>query len=247
MSNGSVLRPTGSPEGDQDASAIRGFYQTLIDTRNFEISLFWQRSNYFLVLNTGIAFGFFNLKESRYVWAMAVIGLLASFLWFWVCLGSKHWQARWEQRLRDFEHEHFPSLEFFSASRERIREDVSQGLGFFTLKWPKRSIYKLALYKPSVSFSMILLAALFVLGWVVLIVMLSFLGNRITLKAGAGPSARFTHVDVAGPAPYVFFDQETKQMCWAGSESANGKAVTVTVKVHDDWAETQMPVCKNLK
>ena len=43
---------------------LKDLYKTLLDTRNLEISLFWQRSNYFLVLNTGIAFGFFNLKTA---------------------------------------------------------------------------------------------------------------------------------------------------------------------------------------
>ncbi|HEY4679149.1 MAG TPA: hypothetical protein VIJ01_18425 [Candidatus Angelobacter sp.] len=44
-------------------------YKVLIDTRNLEINLFWQRSNYFLVLNTGLAIGFFNIKEDWYRWA----------------------------------------------------------------------------------------------------------------------------------------------------------------------------------
>jgi hypothetical protein len=30
-------------------------YRTALATRNLEINLFWQRSNYFLVLNTAIA------------------------------------------------------------------------------------------------------------------------------------------------------------------------------------------------
>jgi hypothetical protein len=70
---------------------------------------------------------------------------------------------------------------------------------------------------------------------------------ELVLLTGCNSAPRFTHVEVNGPAPYVFFDQKTQQMCWAGSESANGKLVTITVKVHDDWAGTQMPVCKDLK
>ena len=38
-------------------------YRTALATRNFEISLFWQRSNYFLVLSTAIAVGFFARGE----------------------------------------------------------------------------------------------------------------------------------------------------------------------------------------
>lgn len=115
---------------------------------------------------------------------MAIIGLLASVLWFRVCLGGKHWQTRWEQRLQDFESEHFPGLAFFSAPPERIREDVSKGLGFYESNRFKRFVYRCALRKPSVSFSMILLAALFVLGWATLAVMLVLFGNPITRKVG---------------------------------------------------------------
>jgi len=157
---------------------VKDLYKTLIDTRNLEINLFWQRSNYFLVLNTGIAFGFFNLKEPKYVVIFAVIGLLASMLWCWVCLGSKFWQTRWEQRLFDFEEQHLPGIEFFSATPARIRNDVEKGLGFHKLGWTQRVVYKLALRKPSVSYSMIRLSALFILGWVAFIVMFFALGRN---------------------------------------------------------------------
>jgi hypothetical protein len=171
------------PQDQNGQDALRDFYKVLIDTRNVEIHLFWQRSNYFLILNTGIAFGFFNLKEARYVWIMAIFGLLASILWFRVCLGGKYWQARWEQRLQDFEREHFPHLVFFLAPEGRVREDASRGLLFFELNPIKRFVYKQASRsKPSVSFSMILLALLFVFGWMALIGILLVYGNPMTPK-----------------------------------------------------------------
>jgi hypothetical protein len=144
---------------------LKDLYRTLLDTRDLEINLFWQRSNYFLVLNTGIAFGFFNLEEGRFAVIFSVMGLFASILWFWVCLGGKFWQTRWEQRLLEFEREHLPGLDFFAASPERIRADVEEGLAFHSLGWSKRLIYRLALNRPSVSYSMIQLSALFVVGW----------------------------------------------------------------------------------
>jgi len=145
---------------------VKDLYKTLIDTRNLEINLFWQRSNYFLVLNTGIAFGFFNLKNEEFGIVFAVMGLLASLLWFWVCLGGKFWQTRWEQRLLEFEREHMPGLDFFGASPERIRADVEKGLAFHVQGLRQQLVYSLVLIKPSVSFSMIQLSALFAIGWV---------------------------------------------------------------------------------
>ncbi|GEM_PF-6930388 len=62
-------------------------------------------------------------------------------------------------------------------------------------------------------------------------------------------SPRFTHVDVDGPLPFVFFDQETKQVCWGLGESIHGSQVTVTIRVKptDDPVEIAIPVCKDLK
>jgi hypothetical protein len=97
------------------------------------------------------------------------MGFLASLLWFGVCLGSKYWQGRWEQRLLDFENEHLPGLDFFAAGPDRVKRDAEKGLlGFHELRWDKREVYKLAVrLKPSVSYSMILLSAVFTIGWVI--------------------------------------------------------------------------------
>jgi hypothetical protein len=149
---------------------VKDLYATLIATRNLEINLFWQRSNYFLVLNSGIVLGFFNLKETRYAIIFGLMGIAASVLWFWVCLGSKFWQTRWEQRLLDFENEQLPGLQFFSAKPDRIRDDVKRGFAFEDLGWIQRSLYRLALLKPSVSYSMLRLSMLFILGWTAVIV-----------------------------------------------------------------------------
>jgi hypothetical protein len=155
-------------------------YPILVNTRNLEIGLFWQRSNYFLALNSAIAFGFFNLHEARYVWIFALLGLLSSLLWVWVCLGSKYWQTRWEQRLMDFENEISPGLAFFSALPDRIRSDVQRGFDFGTLGLIQRSLYDLAKRrKPSVSYSMIRLAGIFVIGWLALIVVLAFADSPV--------------------------------------------------------------------
>lgn len=159
--------PTGST--DRYNTQIKDLHATLVATRNFEINLFWQRANYFLVLNSALAVAFFNLKDARYILLFGVVGFIASLLWFWVCLGGKFWQTRWEQRLMDFEAMYLPELHFFSADGDRIRRDVARGLGFHPARGLKRMIYETALEnKPSVSFSMILLSALFMVAWATL-------------------------------------------------------------------------------
>ena len=63
----------------------KDLYKVLLDTRNLEINLFWQRSNYFLALNTGIALGFFNLRTptGRFTFAM-----VAAMLQGWERVGA---------------------------------------------------------------------------------------------------------------------------------------------------------------
>ncbi len=165
--------------GSKPPMEIKDLYKTLLDTRNLEINLFWQRSNYFLVLNTGIAFGFFNSKEPRFAAIFATFGLLASLLWFFVCLGGKYWQARWEQRLLEFEREHLPDIAFFGATHERIQSDVEKGLSFhIDIGWLKRFIYNLALRGPSVSYSMIRLSILFIVGWLAFLAVFFAVGRN---------------------------------------------------------------------
>ena len=49
-------------------------YKIAVNTRQTEIQLFWQRSNYFMVLNIAIAVGFFALKNESYDPVLAGLG-----------------------------------------------------------------------------------------------------------------------------------------------------------------------------
>lgn len=165
-----------SPENNQDtkqALAGKDAYKFAYDTRNFEISLFWQRSNYFLVLNSALALGFFNLQKQEYALLLAFFGLLVSFLWFRVNLGSKYWQSRWEHRLALIEKEFEPSLDFFAADPETIKNDVKESLkwGSSDKGYFRRWLDKQVLKKPSVSYNMMLLSLFFCSGWTLLIIM----------------------------------------------------------------------------
>jgi hypothetical protein len=150
---------------------VKDAYAHLIATRNLEINLFWQRSNYFLVLNTAVALGFFELQHWLHALIFAVLGVAVSLLWVLVCLGSKFWQARWEGRLGTFERQHLADLDFFGAQPLRITADVEEGLGLSQLRGVKKWIYKFVLNRrPSVSYSMLRLAMLFLVAWIVLLV-----------------------------------------------------------------------------
>jgi hypothetical protein len=144
----------------------KDLYRIALDTRNFEITLFWQRCNYFLVLNSALAVGFFATKETRYVVLLAFVGLLTSALWFAVGLGGKFWQVRWEYRLSQIEK---PGLDFFSADAATNKRDVEKSFEESRKSgehgWLHRCLDWLVLTKPSVSFMMMLLPLVFFFAW----------------------------------------------------------------------------------
>ena len=161
----------GSNTGKSSLLEAKDIFKAALDTRNFEINLFWQRSNYFLVLNTGLALDFFNVKAKGDALILATAGFGVSILWYLVNLGSKFWYSRWEQRLKLVEREYAPTLNLFSAERPVINDDVQKCLNIDEHRGLRRILDKQVLKKPSVSVAMIMLSLLFVLGWAALFVL----------------------------------------------------------------------------
>ena len=147
-------------------------YRTVLDTRNLEVNLFWQRSNYFLALNSGLVVGAF-VSKAPYGFVLAVLGLISSVLWYFVNLGSKFWQSRWEHRLQMVERKIAPGLNLFGADEEIVYDDVRESLKFFKHNWLQRIFDWQVLWKPSVSLCMTLLSFIFIIAWLVLLLLLS--------------------------------------------------------------------------
>jgi len=150
------------------------FYGTAYQTRNLEINLFWQRSNYFLVLNTAVITGIvLKLGSSDpLVGIFIAFGIFVSWLWTRVNLGSKFWQTRWEQKLKDLEMSEWPTVTMFSATADQIIADVEKGLAITPGRgfW-RGHVDKHTLKKPSVSRHMMLLSAGFLVLYVALLVL----------------------------------------------------------------------------
>lgn len=144
-------------------------YRVARETRNLEINLFWQRSNYFLALSSAIGVAFFSLKDPKYSRGIAGFGFVVSLLWICVNLGSKFWQSRWEHRLSVVERQLSPDMNLFSASWDTVRRDVEQSFQFKKHGPLHRFYTRMVLFKPSVTRMMIALSALFALFWLVLI------------------------------------------------------------------------------
>ena len=153
-------------------------YKILLDTRNMEIKLFWQRSNYFLALNSAMAVGFFTQLGGTPIdnqWReliFAVLGLIVSFLWLLVCLGGRFWQAKWEGSLKEFEYWQLIGVNFFSSSTKENRYDAKIGMDYHDQRRPDKRLFNLlALTKPSVSYAMILLSVVFIIGWLAILLL----------------------------------------------------------------------------
>ena len=147
-------------------------YKTALATRNFEIGLFWQRSNYFLVLNTAIATGFFVIDAKAYTVLLGVFGIVVSWLWLLVNFGSKFWQSRWEQQL-EIEEDGLTQFDgFFGQSGDKMREIVGASLDRSHRKWryDRWGWYWAVKKRPSVSLMMTYLSVAFLVFWIAALV-----------------------------------------------------------------------------
>ncbi|SFD33904.1 RipA family octameric membrane protein [Paracidovorax konjaci] len=167
---------TGAVAPEKETISAAKLYEIALDTRNLEINLFWQRCNYFLVLNSGLAVGFFNMKESPLQVPTAILGSVVCLLWYRVALGSKYWQERWEDCLRRVERElrennlYASEIPLFSADWRAIRNEVRESLQANRHVGIERAIDEQIMSKPSVTLSMFYLVIAFGSTWLGLIV-----------------------------------------------------------------------------
>ena len=86
---------------DDDFNKALERFKLILQTRDFEIEMFWKRCNYFLVLNTALAVGVFALF-AKYdapfllILGACVAGVFVCVAWIKVGLGAKFWQSHWE-------------------------------------------------------------------------------------------------------------------------------------------------------
>jgi hypothetical protein len=88
--------------GDKGRKAL----EYALDTRKFEITLYWQRTAYFWALIAAAFAGYFavlsaehNEQQGFNAFALACIGFIFSLAWFCVNRGSKFWQENWERHV----------------------------------------------------------------------------------------------------------------------------------------------------
>jgi len=140
--------------------------QIALDNRAFELQLFWQRSNYFLVLMTALGIGAFTVKDRLFAALVAFFAAVCSYLWFKTNLGSKFWQESWEVEVTILAHE--LGVRSFEKTTKEVTDQVTNALGVgrpSDASWFKLWINRQIVTKPSVTNHMILLSLLSVLFW----------------------------------------------------------------------------------
>ena len=105
MNNKDTYNKNFGLDGSNCEKAERAFEHAL-DTRKFEIELYWKRATYFWALIAVAFAGFFSvlstqnlLEKEFYAFVIGVIGLVFTWAWFLVNKGSKFWQENWENHV----------------------------------------------------------------------------------------------------------------------------------------------------
>lgn len=75
-----------------------------LDTRKFEIELYWKRANYFWAFMAAIYAAYFLLVaykiENWFIYSIvSIVGVCFSFGWYLANRGSKYWQENWENHI----------------------------------------------------------------------------------------------------------------------------------------------------
>jgi hypothetical protein len=170
--------------------------QIALDNRAFEIQLFWQRSNYFLVLMTALGIGTFSVKDPLFSPVIALFATACSYFWFRTNLGSKFWQESWEVEVTELSKE--LAVRSFERPlgevRDQVRRSLARGQANEKRSFVRRWIDRLTVKKYSVTYNMILLSLVSTILW-----SLVALALVVRSVAGAGSPAAAPKVEQPEP------------------------------------------------
>ena len=97
---------------EYDKEKLEEAFKIALDTRKFEIELYWKRTGYFVLFIGAVFVGYYSIintaKEgiSKYQneWLLLLLpalGFLLSLLWYMANRGSKFWQENWEAHIEE--------------------------------------------------------------------------------------------------------------------------------------------------
>lgn len=109
-----------------------------LDTRKFEIELYWKRATYFWTFIGATLGGFFvtyasnSIHRKDLLVILCCLGCVFSFAWFCVNKGSKYWQENWEKHVDLLENKKIGPLYKIVLSRNKSLEKKYKFVDFLT-------------------------------------------------------------------------------------------------------------------
>lgn len=87
-----------------DKDVISKALECALDTRKFEITLYWKRAAYFWAFIGAIFTAYFALQkpilsDHELLLGIIVVGYIFTWCWYLVNRGSKYWQENWEMHV----------------------------------------------------------------------------------------------------------------------------------------------------
>ena len=76
-------------------------FKIALDTRKFEIELYWKRTGYFVLFIGAIFVGYYTSNRNLQTIFLSFLGFLLSLLWYMANRGSKFWQENWEAHIEE--------------------------------------------------------------------------------------------------------------------------------------------------
>jgi hypothetical protein len=128
-------------EAENSNTKISEALKVALDTRKFEIELYWKRATYFWAFIAATFTGYFVLLTSDnidsfrgFTIKVSFIGVMFSLGWYYVNRGSKHWQENWERHEAYLEQKvHGPLFGVVKYNEEKFW-DLNKGYPFSVSK-----------------------------------------------------------------------------------------------------------------
>lgn len=86
---------------DECEARLEKLLKIALDTRDFEIKLYWTRTTYYWAFMTVLFGGYYWTSEHTELLAVlfSFFGILFAAGWHWATRGSKYWQENWENHV----------------------------------------------------------------------------------------------------------------------------------------------------
>ena len=230
---------------DNDFNKALERFKLILQTRDFEIEMFWKRCNYFLVLNTALAVGVFaSFGGNKAILPfICFAGAFVCYAWFKVGLGSKFWQSHWEQIVEEMQEDiGFRKdgggdyrKDYFSQEGADVRVERNLFPPNKEHHWLKNLYNKRVMGKPSVSGWMQITAFVFFVAWVLLFFYSAYAAIKQPSPMPEFHKAECSPVGECGASPHKFsppYGESGNSVLMSTTNSTNDSKIKSTASIN---------------